>query len=54
VHAKVGRDWDRMMVRLGKPVEDVRKPENHSGTEERYQRDLRNFLKEPFNPQKRC
>ena len=53
--AKMGRDWDRMMVRVGKPVEDVPKPESLSGTtEERYQRDLRGFLREPFDPDRRC
>jgi hypothetical protein len=54
VHSGVRREWDRMMVRLGKPVEDVRKPERMSGTEERYQRDLRGFLREPFDPERRC
>jgi hypothetical protein len=50
----VRRDWDRMMVRLGMPVEDMRKPDSLSGTDERYQRGLREFLREPFDPKRRC
>ncbi len=48
-----GRDWDRMMVRLGKPVEQVRKPKSLSGTEANYQRNLRNWLSR-FDPARSC
>jgi|GEM_PF-2508265 len=38
------RDWDRMMVRIGKPVDHVRMPANLSGTEGNYQHNLQEFL----------
>jgi len=38
------RDWDRMMVRIGKRVDQVRKPANMSGSDESYQRNLQHFL----------
>ena len=48
-----GRDWDRMMVRVGKPVDQVSKPENLSGSEANYQRNLREFLHH-FRPDQSC
>lgn len=48
-----GRDWDRMMVRVGKPVDQVGKPEDLSGSEANYQRNLREFL-DRFNPERSC
>lgn len=47
------RDWDRMMVRVGKPVDQIGKPENLSSSEANYQRDLREFL-ERFDPERSC
>ena len=48
-----GRDWDRMMVRVGKPVDQVRKPDDLSGSEANYQRNLREFL-DHFKPDQSC
>jgi hypothetical protein len=36
-----GRDWDLLLVRLGKPPEQINKPKNMSGTVENYRRNLR-------------
>lgn len=46
-------DWDCMMVRLGKPVEIVSKPENITGSEANYQRNLRGFVAQ-FDPATSC
>ncbi|MBL8647394.1 MAG: hypothetical protein JNL46_09055 [Sphingosinicella sp.] len=46
------RDWDRMMVRVGKPIETVQKPESLGGSEKRYHANLREFV-ERF-PETRC
>jgi hypothetical protein len=49
----VGRDWDRMMVRLGKPISEVAKPANLSGSEENYRRNLADWLAR-YKPDRSC
>ncbi len=37
-------DWDFVLVRMGKPVSAMRKPENRSGTQSQYEKRLRDKL----------
>lgn len=48
-----GSDWNLMLVRLGKPLETVRKPENLSGSEAGYRRNLQEKLRR-FDPDRSC
>lgn len=48
-----GRDWDRLLVRLGKPVNQIAKPANMSGNDASYRRNLRHFL-DRFDPERHC
>lgn len=48
-----GRDWDRMMVRVGKPLSQITKPESLSGTEESYRRNLADWLAR-YKPDRSC
>lgn len=48
-----GRDWDRLLVRLGKPVDRITKPDNMSGNDASYRRNLRHFL-DRFDPDRHC
>jgi hypothetical protein len=47
------RDWDRMMVRLGKPVDQINKPEDLSGSVDNYRKNIRYFL-DRFDPKRSC
>ena len=48
-----GSDWDLTLVRLGKPLEAIRKPENLSGSEATYRRNMEEKLRR-FNPDRSC
>ncbi len=48
-----GRDWDRLLVRLGKPVNQIAKPANMSGNDASYRRNLQHFL-DRFDPERSC
>ncbi|MDO7842839.1 hypothetical protein [Sphingomonas immobilis] len=47
------RDWQLTLARIGKPVDSFAKPENLSGTEENFRRNLRNRL-DRFDPTRDC
>ncbi|WP_160119059.1 hypothetical protein [Sphingosinicella microcystinivorans] len=40
-------DWDRMMARVGKPLEAIRKPESLGGSDEKYRDNLRRAVRRP-------
>ncbi|QQV77577.1 hypothetical protein H5J25_01865 [Sphingomonas aliaeris] len=46
-------DWDRMMLRLGKPLTRIEKPESLSGTTESYRRNLADWQAR-FDPARSC
>lgn len=48
-----GSDWNLMLVRLGKPLDTVRKPESLSGSEANYRRNLQEQLRR-FDPDRSC
>lgn len=45
--------WTRVLVRLGKPVSDIRKPDDVSGTADHYRRNLQRWI-DGFDPDKSC
>lgn len=47
------RDWDRMMLRIGKPLAQIEKPADLSGSEENYRRNLTQWLAR-FTPEQSC
>ncbi len=47
------RSWDRMMLRIGKPIDDIKKPDNLSGSEEKYHENLKLWLKR-LDPKNDC
>jgi hypothetical protein len=48
-----GTDWNLMLVRLGKPLDAIRKPESLSGSEANYRRNLQEKLRR-FDPERSC
>jgi hypothetical protein len=48
-----GSDWNLMLVRLGKPLDTIRKPENLSGFEAGYRRSLQEKLRR-FDADRSC
>jgi hypothetical protein len=49
----LGSEWDLTLLRLGKPLESIRKPKNLSGTEAQYRRSMQEKL-DRFNPDRSC
>jgi len=47
------RDWDRMILRIGKPLAQIRKPSDLSGSEENYRHNLTQWLAR-FDPERSC
>ena len=48
-----GSDWNLMLVRLGKPLDTIRKPKSLSGTEAGHRRNLQEKLRR-FDPDRSC
>lgn len=48
-----GTDWNLTLVRLGKPLDTIRKPESMSGTEAQHRRNLQGRL-DRFDPDRSC
>ncbi|HVH57318.1 MAG TPA: hypothetical protein VM791_13750 [Vicinamibacterales bacterium] len=48
-----GTDWNLMLVRLGKPLDAIHKPESLSGSEANYRRNLQEKLRR-FDPERSC
>jgi hypothetical protein len=48
-----GTDWNMTLLRLGKPLAEIRKPPSLSGTRENYLRNLQRRL-DRFDPEKSC
>ncbi|HEX8669978.1 MAG TPA: hypothetical protein VF727_16560 [Allosphingosinicella sp.] len=53
VRGHEGTAWNLMMMRLGKPVETIRKPESLSGSEANYRRNMAGRLSR-FDPERSC
>lgn len=47
------RNWDRMIARIGKPIDNIQKPNNMSGTQANYRKNLYDWLNR-FDPKKSC
>jgi hypothetical protein len=48
-----GREWHLMLARMGKPIEDIPKPQNLSGSEAQFHRNLQQRL-DRFRPDRDC
>ena len=48
-----GSDWNLTLARLGKPIDQLKKPDSMSGTDESHRQSIRRKL-ERFNPDRHC